>query len=105
MRVVLEADGGEFQILELFGVEQINDAAAVNGISREAIRMPGDDALGVACFNTLQHRVKNRAPWCLRTERFFVDLNNLNITPAGTQTFHFLALGFNGQDLAVFVLA
>ena len=105
LRVVFETERGKAQILQTLRIEEIDDSTAVDGVSRETVRMPGNDALGVPCFDSLEHGVKNRSSRRLRAERFFIRLDDLDIAPSRTQTFHFLALGFDGEDLTIFVFA
>ncbi len=105
LRVVFETERRKAQIFQTLRIEEIDDSTTVDGVSRETIRMPGNDALGFPGFDPLEHGVKNRTPGRLRTERFLISLNDLDIMPSRTQTFHFLALGFDGEDLTILVFA
>src|SRR5947209_3161143 len=58
--VILKAEGRKPKVFELLGIEEVDDAPAVDGISCKPIRMPGDDALGFSCCNALKHRIEYR---------------------------------------------
>src|ERR1700694_2703763 len=92
LRVVFETESRKAQIFETLRIKEIDDSTPVDRISRETIRMPGNDALGVTCLDSLEHGVKNGAPRRLCTERLLINLNDLDIMPSRTHTFHFLAL-------------
>jgi len=59
LRVVLEPERGEFERVEFLLVEEVDDAAAVDGVSCQSVGMPGDDAGGFAGFDAAEHFVEN----------------------------------------------
>src|ERR1039457_3253349 len=67
--------------------------------------MPSEDALRFAGLDTRDHLAEKLPPRRLGAEGFFVDAHHFNLPPRGNQALHVSALGFYGDDLAVFVFA
>src|SRR5262249_3423354 len=85
-------------------VEQVDDQASVDGISGEAIGMPGNYTVGLSSFNSFYHFVKNRPAWSFCAPRLFKRFNNSDFGPLEKELFQFAFLGFYRKHLAILIL-
>ena len=67
--------------------------------------MPCNDALSLAGLDALEHLAEECTAWRLGAEGLLVDSDDFDVPPRGNQALHFAALGFDGDDLAVFIFA
>ena len=54
---------GNFKARKFPCVEEVDNLSTVNTISCETIRMPRENRICIALFNTLHHLVENRTTW------------------------------------------
>ncbi|OGJ08183.1 hypothetical protein A2443_00555 [Candidatus Nomurabacteria bacterium RIFOXYC2_FULL_43_16] len=66
LRSGLKPKTGKFQAEQFIRIKQIYYSSSVHRIARQAIRMPRENTICFALFNSLQHFVKDRSAWNFR---------------------------------------
>lgn len=70
LRSVFKTVGREFEIGEFAVIQKVDDLPAVNRVAGQPVRMPGDDPVGFASFDALNHAVEKRTAWLFGALRF-----------------------------------
>jgi hypothetical protein len=70
LSVVLELEGREPKVFDLASIEQVNDVTSVDGVASETIRLPTDDAIGLAPLYPAKHVAEDWPARLLRTSGF-----------------------------------
>lgn len=76
LRRILKPKRRKFERLESAGVDEVDDSPSIDGISSEAIWMPGKDTLCFSAFDPRDYVVKNRPTWNFGRSRLDKFLDN-----------------------------
>ncbi|MFT3787358.1 MAG: hypothetical protein QM770_14520 [Tepidisphaeraceae bacterium] len=75
----LEVERRELQVAKLPGVDEIDEPAAVEAVPRQPVRVPREDADGLARFDPVEHRVKDRTPRLLGALLLREDIDHFDL--------------------------
>ncbi|MCO5068563.1 MAG: hypothetical protein M9910_07775 [Kiritimatiellae bacterium] len=81
LRRVLKPEVGELQREQLADIEQVNDAAPVDRIAGEAVRVPSQNAARLARFDGGKHGVEDGATGFLGGARFYELAGDFELFP------------------------
>src|SRR5205823_4746841 len=88
---------------QLAGIEQVEYLAAIDGVARKPIGVPGENTARLGACDALEHLVEHRTARRPGTLRFLKDGHDFKVVPLG-MNFQLLNLRLNRHDLTVFLL-
>ena len=99
LRVVFEGVSGKAKVLDLAGIKQMNNAAAIDGISGKAVWVPADDAAGLAPLDPTEHLVEDGAARILGALRLLIGVHDVEVGRAGHEPRGLRQLRFEREHL------
>ncbi|MFA5928189.1 MAG: hypothetical protein WC838_02675 [Candidatus Margulisiibacteriota bacterium] len=92
---VIKAIGREIQVVDQAFIDQVDNFAAVNGVTGQPVRMPGNNAFCFAFFYSGYHFVEYRPAWLLGGPGFSKFLDDDRVCIFSGKVPQFSQLGFN----------
>ncbi|MCL4400216.1 hypothetical protein M1506_02980 [Patescibacteria group bacterium] len=100
LRRGVEPEGRKFQSNNLTGVDEVDDSAAVYGVSGQSVRMPCENTGGLPVLDAGNHIVEDRTARLFRCLAFHELTDNFQMFFYGKLA-EFGQLRFDAQNLAV----